>query len=63
MLSMKDVVRIAGLSKSTIKRWVNDPANDFPKPVKLSPRRIGWRSDQMKAWRTKIENATSRRSH
>ena len=49
MLPMRDVVRIVGLSKSTIKRWVGDPANDFPKPVKLSPRRIAWRADQVKA--------------
>jgi prophage regulatory protein len=63
MLKMRDVVRITGLSKSTIKRWVADPANDFPKPVKLSPRRIAWRADQLKAWRRKIESAGSERSH
>jgi predicted DNA-binding transcriptional regulator AlpA len=44
MLRMRDVVRITGLSKSTIKRWVADPAIDFPKPIKLTPRRLGWRS-------------------
>ena len=63
MIGMKDVMRIAGLSKSTIKRWVNDPDNDFPKPVKLSPRRIGWRADAVKAWRERIENAGSNRCH
>ena len=65
MLRMRDVVRITGLSKSTIKRWVNDPANDFPKPVQLLPslRRIGWRADQVKAWRDRIESAGSGRSH
>jgi predicted DNA-binding transcriptional regulator AlpA len=62
MLSMRDVTRI-GLSKSTIKRWVNDPASDFPKPAKLSPRRIGWRANQMKAWRKKIESAGLGRTH
>jgi predicted DNA-binding transcriptional regulator AlpA len=61
MLDMKDVVRITGLSKSTIKRWVNDPDNDFPKPRKLLPslRRIGWPADQVKAWRKRIESAGS----
>jgi prophage regulatory protein len=63
MLRMRDVVRITGLSKSTIKRWVSDPANDFPKPVKLSARRVGWRADQVKAWRERIEGAASDRSH
>ena len=63
MLRMRDVVRITGLSKSTIKRWVADPANDFPKPIKLSPRRLGWRADQVKAWRLKVENTLMARRH
>jgi predicted DNA-binding transcriptional regulator AlpA len=63
LIPMKRVVGIAGLSKSTIKRWVNDPENDFPKPVKNSQRRIGWPADQVKAWRKKIESAGSDRSH
>jgi prophage regulatory protein len=63
MLRMRDVVRITGLSKSTIKRWVADPSNDFPKPVKLSPRRIGWRADQVKTWRRKIDATASDRAH
>ena len=63
LIPMKRVVRITGLSKSTIKRWVNDPENDFPKPHKLSKRRIGWRADQVKAWRNRIESAGSDRSH
>ena len=63
MLRMRDVVRITGLSKSTIKRWVADPTNDFPKPVKLLPRRLGWRADHIKAWRQKIENTLMGRRH
>jgi predicted DNA-binding transcriptional regulator AlpA len=63
MLSMKKVVRIAGLSKSTIKRRVSDPTDDFPKPVKLSTRRIGWPAELVKAWRKRIESAGSDRSH
>jgi predicted DNA-binding transcriptional regulator AlpA len=63
MIPMKRVVRITGLSKSTIKRWVNDPDSDFPKPVKLSPRRIGWRADQVKAWRKRIERAGQDRGY
>jgi predicted DNA-binding transcriptional regulator AlpA len=63
MLSMKDVVRISDLSKSTIKRRVSDPTDDFPKPVKPSTRRIGWPADLVKAWRKRIESAGSDRSH
>lgn len=42
MLDMHDVVRISGLSESTIKRRLADPKSDFPRPRKLSPRRLGW---------------------
>ncbi len=63
MLPMRDVVRIAGVSKSTIKRWVNEPDGTFPKPINLSPRRIGWRADQVKAWRRHIESIGSGRKH
>ena len=40
MLRMPDVVRLAGVSESTIKRRVQD--GSFPKPMHLSPRCIGW---------------------
>ena len=48
MLDMHDVVRITGLSKSTIKRRVQ--GSSFPKPLHLSPRRIGWRAASVRAW-------------
>lgn len=50
MLGMHAVVRITGLSESTIKRRVADRSSDFPKPVKLSTRRIGWHACEIKAW-------------
>ena len=62
-LRMRDVVRITGLSKSTIKRQVNDPKSDFPRPVKTSTRRIAWPADQVKAWRKRREDATRGRLH
>jgi prophage regulatory protein len=48
MLSPRDVVRLTGLSLSTIKRMFND--GRFPKPLHLSPRRIGWPAKQVKDW-------------
>ena len=48
--TMRDAVKITTMSKTTIKRWVSDNDNDFPKPVKLSPRRIGWRKKDVVAW-------------
>jgi predicted DNA-binding transcriptional regulator AlpA len=63
MLAMRDVIRITGMSKSTIKRWVNDPASTFPKPVKISKRAIRWPADQVKAWRKRLEETASGRKH
>jgi prophage regulatory protein len=48
MLSMREVVRMTGLSESTIKRMFND--GRFPKPLHLSPRRVGWPTGQVKDW-------------
>jgi prophage regulatory protein len=48
MLDIKEVARITGLSKSTVNRMVDD--GRFPRPVKLSPRRIGWPAVEVKAW-------------
>ena len=50
LLTMRDVVRMTTMSKTTIKRWVSDNDNDFPRPVKLSPRRIGWRKKDVMVW-------------
>lgn len=58
MLSMNDVVRITGLSESTIKRRVSEASSDFPQPLKLSPRRIGWPAHQIKAWLKRQEAMT-----
>jgi prophage regulatory protein len=49
-LTMRDVVKMTTMSKTTIKRWVSDKHSDFPRPIKLSPRRIGWRKKDVVAW-------------
>jgi predicted DNA-binding transcriptional regulator AlpA len=48
MLDMHEVVRITGLSQSTIKRMVIDHC--FPQPLKLSPRRNGWPMKEVRQW-------------
>ena len=53
MLDMHDVMRLTGLSKSTIKRMVSD--DRFPKPIHLSPRRIGWPAGDVKAWLERLD--------
>ena len=48
MLRAKDVVRLTGLSLSTLKRMAID--GRFAKPMRLSPRRIGWPARDVRAW-------------
>ena len=48
MLRAKDVVRLTGLSLSTLKRMV--VGGRFVKPVRLSPRRIGWPARDVRMW-------------
>jgi prophage regulatory protein len=53
MLHMPDVVRMTGLSESSIKRKVSEKT--FPSPTKISTRRIGWPAHKIKAWLRQIE--------
>jgi prophage regulatory protein len=55
MLRAKDVVRLTGLSLSTLKRMVLD--GRFAKPMRLSPRRIGWPARDVKAWLDGLDGA------
>ena len=48
MLDISEVSRMTGLSLSTIKRKVID--GSFPRHVKLSERRKGWRVETIRQW-------------
>ncbi len=48
MLREKEVLRLTGVSQSSLKRMVLD--GRFPKPMRLSPHRIGWPGRDVKAW-------------
>jgi prophage regulatory protein len=54
MLRMADVVRLTGVSGSTIKRMVLD--GRFPRPMHLSPRSIGWPSRDVKKWLRQLDD-------
>lgn len=43
-----DVERITGLSRSTLYAMISE--GDFPKPVKLGKRAVGWREADIVAW-------------
>jgi prophage regulatory protein len=55
MLRAKDVVRITGVSLATLKRKV--VSGDFPKPMRLSPRRIGWPARDVRLWLERLDGA------
>lgn len=54
MLRMGEVVRLTGISDSTIKRMVID--GRFPTPMRLSPRRIGWKAGEVKSWIRQLDD-------
>ena len=45
-----DLVRLLGISKMTLTRWVE--AGNFPRPVRLSQsgRTIGWKAEDVTDW-------------
>jgi prophage regulatory protein len=53
MLNSRQVIQLTDLSLSTIKRMLGD--GRFPKPMHLSPRRIGWPAHEIKAWLKRLD--------
>ncbi|WP_175949656.1 helix-turn-helix transcriptional regulator [Burkholderia vietnamiensis] len=48
VLRIKSVVEATGLSVASIYRLAESGA--FPKQIKLGPRAVGWRSNEVYAW-------------
>ena len=51
-----DVEAATGLSRSSLYRLA--ASGEFPRPIKLGPRAVGWRADEIAAW---IEQRTAER--
>lgn len=47
-LRLRVVIRITGLSRSTLYRLIADES--FPRPVRLGPRAVAWRRSDIDAW-------------
>lgn len=45
---MKTVIRLTGLGRSTIYRLM--ARHEFPSPVRLASRAVGWRSSDLDRW-------------
>lgn len=47
-LRLQAVIRVTGLSRSTLYRLIAD--EQFPRPVRLGPRAVAWRHADIEAW-------------
>lgn len=45
---LSQVAALIGVSKRTIERW--QETENFPRPYKIGPSVIAWRSDELEAW-------------
>jgi len=48
LVGMKRVRELTSLGKSTIYRLISE--NKFPRPVKITERRVAWRESDLAAW-------------
>ena len=48
ILRRPQVEQRTGLSRSTLYQYIKD--GDFPKPVRLGPRAVGWLESDISAW-------------
>lgn len=48
LLRELDVVRATGLSRTSL--WRLRQSGDFPKPVKITRRRVGWPAEDVETW-------------
>ncbi len=57
LLRLPAVLTITGLKKSSI--YAKSKKGTFPKPVKLGPRAVAWRSDEVNQWIDSLPRVTS----
>lgn len=48
ILRLPQVIELVGLKRSAIYQLVQQ--GKFPRPVRLSKRAVGWRSDEIEVW-------------
>ena len=57
ILRLPDVIKYVNISRATLLRMVD--RKDFVQPIRLGPRCVGWRKDEVDAW---IESRPSARA-
>lgn len=53
LLNLQEVTKLLKIPKSTLYHLMRK--NRFPKPLKLSERKIAWRVSKIKKWLEKLE--------
>lgn len=48
LLTMKELVRATTLSRASVYRLVE--AGQFPRPIRIGPQRIAWKSSSIAEW-------------
>lgn len=48
ILRLPDVIRVTGLSKTSIYRMIAE--GEFPRPVQLGKQAVGWKSSAIQQW-------------
>lgn len=57
ILRRTEIEEQLGLARSTIYQMVAD--GEFPKPVKLGRRAVGWRAEEVENWFLKMQDASN----
>ena len=52
---LPDVMSMTGLSRSSI--YLRVSTNEFPKPIKIGRRAVGWPEDSIIAWQARMMEA------
>ena len=52
---LPEVMNMTGLSRSSI--YLRVSTNEFPKPIKIGRRAVGWPEESIIAWQTKMMEA------
>ena len=57
---LPDVMNLTGLSRSSI--YLRVSTNEFPKPIKIGRRAVGWTEDSIITWQSTIMEASNESS-
>lgn len=52
VLKLRQVLEITGLSRSTLYLYIKN--RQFPSPIKLGPKRVGWIEEEVNSWLGKL---------